>query len=125
MQHTVLPNVVQNEYMIACNLHSSYIEVNVLEACNMAVVLYSTYSVLHFKTNYIGIIPVLSLWLSFFAGLDWVKNVKYRKCKSCLGNTSFNLTCDILCNFQCTSIRCAREQSRCMKIKEKEYDVMS
>ena len=61
MQHTVLPNVVQNEYMIACNLHSSYIGVNVLEGCNMAVVLYSTYSVLHFKTNYIGIIPVLSL----------------------------------------------------------------
>ena len=61
MQHTVLPNVVQNEYMIACNLHSSYIGVNVLEACNMAVVLYSTYSVLHFETNYIGIIPVLSL----------------------------------------------------------------
>ena len=46
MQHTVLPNVVQNEYMIACNLHSSYIGVNVLEACNMAIVLYSTYSVL-------------------------------------------------------------------------------
>ena len=48
MQHTVLPNVVQNEYMIACNLHSSYIGVNVLEACNMAVVLYSTYSVLSY-----------------------------------------------------------------------------
>ena len=46
MQHTVLPNVVQNEYMIAYNLHSSYIGVNVLEACNMAIVLYSTYSVL-------------------------------------------------------------------------------
>ena len=45
MQHTVLPNVVQNEYMIACNLHSSYIGVNVLEACNMAIVLYITYSV--------------------------------------------------------------------------------
>ena len=49
MQHTVLPNVVQNEYMIACNLHSSYIGVNVLEACNMAIVLYSNYSV--FRTN--------------------------------------------------------------------------
>ena len=48
MQHTVLPNVVQNEYMIACNLHSSYIGVNVLEACNMAVVLYSTYSALSY-----------------------------------------------------------------------------
>ena len=48
MQHTVLPNVVQNEYMIACNLHSSYIGVNVLEGCNMAVVLYSTYSVLSY-----------------------------------------------------------------------------
>ena len=60
MQHTVLPNVVQNEYMIAYNLHSSYIGVNVLEACNMAVVLYSTYSA-QFETNYIGIIPVLSL----------------------------------------------------------------
>ena len=68
MQHTVLPNVVQNEYMIARNLHSSYIGVNVLEACNMAIVLYSTYSV-QFKTN-IGIISVLFLCLSFFAGLD-------------------------------------------------------
>ena len=48
MQHTVLPNVVQNEYMIACNLHSSYIEVNVLEACNMAIVLYCNYSVLSY-----------------------------------------------------------------------------
>ena len=46
MQHTVLPNVVQNEYMIARNLHSSYIGVNVLDACSMAIVLYSTYSVL-------------------------------------------------------------------------------
>ena len=45
MEHIVLPNVAQNEYMIARNLHSSYIGVNVLEACNMAIVLYSTYSV--------------------------------------------------------------------------------
>ena len=45
MEHIVLPNVAQNEYMIARNLHSSYIGVNVLEACNMAIVLYITYSV--------------------------------------------------------------------------------
>ena len=41
MEHIVLPNVAQNEYMIARNLHSSYIGVNVLEACNMAIVLCS------------------------------------------------------------------------------------
>ena len=52
MQHTVLPNVVQNEYMIACNLHSSYIGVNVLEACNMAIVLYSTCSVQQILVSY-------------------------------------------------------------------------
>ena len=46
MEHIVLPNVAQNEYMIARNLHSSYIGVNVLEACNVAIVLYSKYSVL-------------------------------------------------------------------------------
>ena len=45
MEHIVLPNVAQNEYMIARNLHSSYIGVNVLEACNMAMVLCSNYSV--------------------------------------------------------------------------------
>ena len=45
MEHIVLPNVAQNEYMIARNLHSSYIGVNVLEACNMAIVLCSNYSV--------------------------------------------------------------------------------
>ena len=45
MKHIVLPNVAQNEYMIARNLHSSYIGVNVLEACNMAIVLCSNYSV--------------------------------------------------------------------------------
>ena len=45
MKHIVLPNVAQNEYMIARNLHSSYIGVNVVEACNMAMVSYSNYSV--------------------------------------------------------------------------------
>ena len=81
MEHIVLPNVAQNEYMIARNLHSSYIGVNVLEACNMAIVLYITYSVhkatshsltyerykhiIHFKTSHIDIIKVSCLWKSF------------------------------------------------------------
>ena len=43
MKHIVLPNVAQNEYMIARNLHSSYIGVNVLDACNIAILLYITY----------------------------------------------------------------------------------
>ena len=47
MKHIVLPNVAQNEYMIARNLHSSYIGVNVLEACNMAIVLCSNCPVLY------------------------------------------------------------------------------
>ena len=58
MEHIVLPNVAQNEYMIARNLHSSYIGVNVLEACNMAILFINTIprSIIHFETSQINII---------------------------------------------------------------------
>ena len=52
MKHIVLPNVAQNEYMIARNLHSSYIGVNVLEACNMAIVLCSNCPVLLISSKF-------------------------------------------------------------------------